>query len=108
MKGTGSLYKMSIGSRATSLNNVVHLYQCPLTVAAIILEKPLEISSATACDLSRKLVRGYGSTVSRAASEGSMCPYKLEGRCQYGRGSGGHGLRFHFLTRHDFVSGIEI
>ena len=99
MKGTGSLYKMSIGSRATSLNNVVHLYQCPLKVAAIILEKPLEISSATACDLSRKLVRGYGSTVSRAASEDSMCPYKLEGRCQYGRRSGGHGLRFNFLSR---------
>ena len=104
--GTGSLYKMSIGSRATSLNNVSRLYQCPLTVAAIIVEKSLDISSATACNLSRKLVRWYGSTVSRAASEGSMCTFKLVGRCQIGRRSGGHGLRFHCLSRSQSCGGL--
>ena len=52
--GNESLYDTGRGSRATFLKNEAHLSQCPLVAVIIIVETPLEFSSAAEQKLSQK------------------------------------------------------
>ena len=72
--GTGSLYDIIRGYRATSLHNEAQFFQCPSTAAVLLVLSPSAMLSLAVWKISQKKMRLAGSTVTMVTSVGRLCP----------------------------------
>ena len=98
-KGTGSRYETSRESRATTLHNLNHFFQCPSVEVAWIFQIPLEMSSGASRKLLRKRSSLEGFTSDREVSLGVWCPFIQGGKRRLGLCILMSGWIFHFTRR---------